>query len=187
MRRSCRFCSIFNLEGVVIVSGLLGKINIQMLSPFGDKENFEAGYIDSAKFLNSETSLSTAQAVDAYGRALAYLSKDTYDNTTVSCEIPIDSSTATSSSLSTDTEITGTVSFNISSLSGGGEPMNDFWKSTGMKIDATPLFRSDTQIAFLSEMDQFGSGYCSLSSNLQYNSAKLSGYKFDINEIVAEG
>lgn len=167
------------------MSGLLGKINVEMRSPFDDKENFEAGFIDSAKFLNSETTLSIAAAVDAYGRALSSLSKDTYYDTTVSCEIPIDSSTAVSSSLSTDTFITGTASFNISSLSGGGEPINDYWKSTGMKIDATPLFRSDTQVAYLAEMIQFGNGYCSLSSDLQYNAAKISGYKFDMVDILA--
>lgn len=167
------------------MNGLLGKINITMRSPFDDKENFEAGYIDSAKFLNSETSLSIATAVDAYGRALSSLSKDTYYDSTVSCEIPIDSSTATSSSLSTETFITGTASFNISDLSGGGEPMNDYWKSTGMKIDATPLFASDTQVAYLNSVSAFGNGYCELSDDLQYNAAKISGYKFSMTEILA--
>lgn len=168
------------------MNGLLGKMNVVMRSPFDDIENFEAGYIDFAKFLNSETKLSTASAVDEYGRALSSLSKDTYNDVTISCEIPIDSSTATSSSLSTETFITGTASFNISSLSGGGEPMNDYWKSTGMKIDATPLFASDTQVAYLQSVSEFGNGYCDLSDDLQYNAAKISGYKIGVVEILAE-
>lgn len=167
------------------MDGLLGKINVQMLSPLGDKESFDACYVDASKFLNSETRLSTALAVDAYGRAIASLSKDTYDDTTVACEIPINSETAVSSALASETHVIGTLSFNVSDLS-GGEPVNNYDKSTGMKADATALFDSDTQITFLEQMDGLGNGYCSLSTDRQFNSAKISGYKFDINEIVAE-
>lgn len=167
------------------MNGLLGKINVQMLSPFGDKENFDACYINAEELLDSETRLSTAQAVDSYGKALASLSKSTFNKVTVGCEIPINSETAVSSSLPSDTHIIGSLSFNLSDLS-YGEPTNDYDKATGMKADITPLFNSETQITFLEQMDGLGNGYCSLSSDKQFNSAKISGYKFDIEEIVAE-
>ena len=169
---------------------MIGKINVGMVSPLGDKENFDALCVDGENLLSSETRLDMATVIDAYGRALAGLSKDSYDDTTVKFDIPLDSETATVE-VSSDTRVIGNLNLKVGDIN-SGEVSNGYWKYIGTNADVTALFNSETQIAFLEQLQTFGGSYCSLSAGsygdgLSYiGEAKLKDYKLSINEVIAE-
>ena len=169
---------------------VVGKINVDMLSPYGDKENFDALYVDGEKLLDSETRLATATAVDSYGRALADLSKDTYSDTTVKFDVPLDSETATIE-INSDIHVIGNLNLRVGDVS-GTEVVSHYWKYIGTNADVSNLFNSETQVTFMNQLQTFADSYCSLSGGkygdgLDYEDlAKLKDYKLSMGEIVAE-
>lgn len=167
---------------------ILGKINVSMSDYNGNKENFDALYIDAEKLLDSETRLSTATTVDSYGRALCSLSKDSFYDTTVKFDLSIDSETATIS-INPENEVIGNLNLRVGDKV-GSDIVSHYWKYIGTNANVTDLFISDTQVAFLTQLQNFGNGYCDLfegklGDGLAYEGlAKLKDYKLSINEII---
>ena len=165
------------------------KIKLSLQDSLGKKDLAELGYVDVEPIYNSSTRLTTATNFYNLGIALANLSKSTYDNVLVSGNIKLNSDTATAD-VGSEYLIRGKCSFNISDLV-TGEPVNEYWKTTGLNVDATPLFNSDTQVAYLTAVNDFGQGYCGLckgqhGDGLQFNEARVAD-EIDINTIIGEG
>lgn len=152
------------------------KIRLDIVDSVDKKDSIELGYVDVEPLFNSDTRLSTATAIYNLGMAVASLTKSRGDNVSTSGNITLNSDTAT---VDVDSQypIVGKCSFNVSDLS-LGSPANEYWKSISLKVDANPLFNSDTQIAYLTQLDSFGNGFCGLSDGklgdgLQFNSARV--------------
>ena len=160
-----------------------------MKDSFGNKENFDALYIDAESLLDSETRLAVSTAVDTYGRALSGLSKDTFEDSTVKFDLPIDSETA-KIPVNPENHIIGNLNLKVGDIS-GSDVVSHYWKYIGTNADVSNLFNSDTQITFLTQVQNFADGYCSLSSGkqgdgLSYDGfSKLKDYKLSMNEIIA--
>lgn len=168
---------------------LIGKIKLDIIDALENKDSVEIGYVDAEPLYNSATRLSTATQIYNLGLAISNLSKSTYDNVLISDNIELNSETATSE-VSSELSIRGKCSFNVSDLF-SGSPLNAYWKSIGLNVDATPLFNSETQIAYLTQVNNFGNGFCDLSDGkqgdgLQFNEARVAD-EIDINAIIGEG
>lgn len=167
---------------------LIEKIKLDVVDALAKKDSIELGYVDVEPLFNSDTRSATATQFYNLGLAIANLSKSTYDDVLTSGNITLNSETATAD-VDSQYSIKGRCSFNVSDLS-SSSPANEYWKSIGLNVDATPLFNSDTQVAYLTALNNFGQGFCGLSDGklgdgLQFNEARVED-EIDINFIIGE-
>lgn len=168
---------------------LIEKIKLDVVDALAKKDSIELGYVDVEPLYDSDTRSATATAFYNLGLAIANLSKSTYDNVLTTGNIILNSDTATAD-VDSQYSIQGRCSLNISDLS-SESPVNEYWKTIGgLNVDATPLFNSDTQIAYLTQLNSFGNGFCGLSKGtlgdgVQFNAARVED-EIDINLIIGE-
>lgn len=167
---------------------MIEKIKLDVLDALARKDSIELGYVDVEPLYNSDTRSTTATKFYNFGLAIANLSKSTYDDILTSGNIVLNSDTATAD-VDSQYSIQGRCSFNVSDLS-SESPANEYWKSIGLTVDATPLFNSDTQITYLTELNDFGNGFCGLcegklGDGLQFNAARVAD-EISINGIIGE-
>ena len=168
---------------------MIEKLRLEIRDSLQNKDLVEIGYVDSNLLYESATRLATATQIYNLGMAIAALSNSTYKDVYGSGYIELNSETATIDVDPSQYLLQGKCSFNVSDLN-YGTPANEYWKSIGLNVDATPLFNSETQVAYLTQVDNFGQGFCNLSNGkldggLQFNEARISD-EFDINAIIGE-
>lgn len=165
------------------------KIRLKITDSTEKTDYDELGYVDVEPLFNSDTRLSTATAIYNLGTAITSLKKNMrFDDVLTSGNITLNSDTATAD-VDSQYPIVGKCSFNMSDLS-SGSAIDEYWKSIGLTVDATPLFNSDTQITYLTQLNDFGNGFCDLiegklGDGLQFNMARVAD-EISINGIIGE-